>query len=117
MLTYWLLRRIVAKPSVQIQIRDELVVRRVLVCVVQIIPIGVVMFLAVVAVVILLMKIAEINPVANWDWWQVMLPFALLFFWWEFLSKWIGWDKRTAERKMAEDMKQSQETKKKNRGF
>jgi small Trp-rich protein len=75
------------------------------------------MFLAVVAVVILLMKIADINPVANWSWFYVMLPFAILFFWWEFLSKWIGWDKRAAERKMAEEMKQNQKTKRANCGF
>ncbi len=75
------------------------------------------MFLATIAVIILLMKIAEIGPVANWSWFYVMLPFALLFFWWEFLSKWMGWDKREAEKKMAQDVKDNQETKKKNRGF
>ncbi len=75
------------------------------------------MFLATIAVIILLMKIAEIGPVANWSWFYVLLPFALLFFWWEFLSKWMGWDKREAEKKMAQDVKDNQETKKKNRGF
>ena len=75
------------------------------------------MFLASIAVIILLMKIAEIGPVATWPWVYVMLPFILLIFWWEFLSKWIGWDKRTAEKKMAKDVKENQETKKKNRGF
>lgn len=75
------------------------------------------MFLASIAVIILLMKIAEIGPVASWSWFYVMLPFALLFFWWEFLSKWMGWDKRAAEKKMAEDVKDNQETKKNNRGF
>lgn len=75
------------------------------------------MYLASIAVIILLMKIAEFGPVATWSWFYVMLPFILLIFWWEFLSKWIGWDKRSAEKKMAEDVKQNQETKKKNRGF
>lgn len=75
------------------------------------------MFLASIAVIILLMKIAEIGPVASWSWFYVMLPFALLFFWWEFLSKWMGWDKRAAEKKMAQDVKDNQETKKNNRGF
>ncbi len=75
------------------------------------------MFLASIAVIILLMKIADIGPVANWSWFYVMLPFVLLVFWWEFLSKWIGWDKRAAEKKMAADVKENQETKKKNRGF
>ena len=75
------------------------------------------MFLAVIAVIILLLKIADISPVGNWSWFYVLLPFGLLAFWWEFVSKWIGWDKRAAEKKMAEEMKQAQETKKKSRGF
>jgi small Trp-rich protein len=75
------------------------------------------MFLAAIAVIILIMKLAGIGPVATWSWFYVLLPFALLAFWWEYLSKWIGWDKRAAEKKMAEDIKQNQETKKKNRGF
>ena len=79
--------------------------------------IEVAMFLAIIAVIILIMKIADINPVANWSWFYVLLPFALLAFWWEFVSKWIGWDKRNAEKKMAADMKKAAETKKKNRGF
>jgi len=75
------------------------------------------MFLAVIAVIILLMKIADIDPVGSWSWLYVLLPFVLLAFWWEFISKWVGWDKRTAEKKMAEEMKQAAEAKKKNRGF
>jgi small Trp-rich protein len=73
--------------------------------------------LAVIAVIILLMKIAEINPVANWSWFWVLLPFGLLAFWWEFLSKWIGWDKRAATQKIAEDARAAEELKRKNRGF
>jgi small Trp-rich protein len=75
------------------------------------------MFLAVIAVIILLMKVMDIAPVANWSWWIVLLPFGLLFFWWEYLSKWIGWDKRTAEKKMAEDVQRQKEAAKKQRGF
>jgi hypothetical protein len=47
----------------------------------------------------------------------VLLPFGLLAFWWEFLSKWIGWDKRAATQKIAEDARAAEELKKKNRGF
>lgn len=75
------------------------------------------MFLAVIAVIILLMKIGEVGPVANWSWFYVLLPFGLLAFWWEYLSKWVGWDKRTAERKMAAEVKAAEELKKKTRGF
>jgi small Trp-rich protein len=75
------------------------------------------MFLAVIAVIILLLKIGDIDPVAKWSWFYVLLPFVLLAFWWEYLSKWIGWDKRTAERKMAAEVKAAEELKKKTRGF
>lgn len=75
------------------------------------------MFLAIIAVIILLLKVGDIDPVAKWSWFYVLLPFGLLFFWWEFLSKWIGWDKRQAEKKMAEDVKSAKEAAKKQRGF
>ena len=75
------------------------------------------MYLAAVAVIILILKIAEVDPVAKWSWFYVLIPFIVLAFWWEYLSKWIGWDKRAAEKKMAEDVKQNAATKKKNRGF
>lgn len=75
------------------------------------------MLLAIVAVVILLMKIADIGPVAHWSWFYVLLPFVLLFVWWEWLSKVVGWDRRNAQKKMQEEMKESEEWKKKRRGF
>jgi small Trp-rich protein len=75
------------------------------------------MYLAAVAVIILLLKILEVDPVAKWSWFYVAIPFVLLAFWWEYLSKWIGWDKRAAEKKMADDVKENAATKKKNRGF
>ena len=75
------------------------------------------MYLVIVAVLILVMKLAEFGPVANWSWLWVLLPFALLFFWWEFLSVWIGWDKKKAAQKMVRDEKELQATKKKMRGF
>ena len=73
--------------------------------------------LAVIATLILIMKIAEVGPPADWSWIWVLLPFAVLFVWWEFISKAIGWDKKQAEAKMKKEQKEAQETKKKNRGF
>jgi small Trp-rich protein len=73
--------------------------------------------LAIICLIILAMKLLEVRPVADWSWWWVMAPFALLFFWWEVGSKWVGWDKKAAEKKMKEEEKIAQETKRKNRGF
>lgn len=75
------------------------------------------MLLAIVAVVILLMKIADIGPVAHWSWFYVLLPFVLLFIWWEWLAKLVGWDRREAEKRRQEEMKEAEEWKKKRRGF
>ena len=75
------------------------------------------MVLVVIGLLILIMKIAEFGPVANWSWWWVLAPFALLFVWWEIICPMIGWDKRTAARKMAEDAKSAEEHKRKQRGF
>jgi small Trp-rich protein len=73
--------------------------------------------LAIVGVIILLMKLADIDPVARWSWFYVLIPFILLFIWWEFISPAIGWDKKAAARKMAKDEKEAAERKRKERGF
>ena len=73
--------------------------------------------LAVVAIIILLLKLAEIGPVANWSWFWVLLPFGVLALWWNVIAPLIGWDKKMAQKKMLEEQKEAQEAKKKNRGF
>lgn len=73
--------------------------------------------LAVIFVILLLMKLLEIGPVANWSWIWVLTPFALLMLWWNVITPLIGWDKRVAEKKMKKEQAEAQETKKKNRGF
>ena len=75
------------------------------------------MALAVIFVVIFLLKILDIPPVGNWSWFWVMMPFAVLMLWWNVITPMIGWDKKMAEKKMVADMKEAEETKKKNRGF
>ncbi len=73
--------------------------------------------LAVIGVMMLLMKILDIDPVARWSWIWVLLPLVLVFIWWEFITPMIGWDKKQAEKKMQMDQKEAEETKRKNRGF
>jgi small Trp-rich protein len=73
--------------------------------------------LAVVATIILLLKIAEIGPPANWSWFWVLVPFAVLFLWWSVITPLIGWDKKMAEKKMKKEMAEGEITKRKNRGF
>ena len=73
--------------------------------------------LAVVALIILLLKLAEIGPPANWSWFWVLIPFGALALWWSVIAPMIGWDKKQAEKKMIREQKEAQEAKKKNRGF
>jgi len=75
------------------------------------------MYLAAIATIILLMKIFDIGPPGSWSWFYVLMPFVVLFIWWEFVSKWIGWDKKAAEAKMKADERSLKEAQKKQRGF
>jgi len=73
--------------------------------------------LAIIFVIMLLMKLLDIDPVARWSWGWVLAPFFLLMLWWNVITKMIGWDKKMAEKKMRDEQRQAEEAKKKNRGF
>jgi len=73
--------------------------------------------LAVIAAIVFLMKVLDIDPVARWSWFWVLTPFFLLMLWWNVITPMIGWDKKMAEKKMRDDEREAQETKKKTRGF
>lgn len=44
-------------------------------------------------IVLLLMKYLEVGPVAVWEWWVVLSPFALAVAWWTW-ADWSGYTKR-----------------------
>lgn len=46
-----------------------------------------------IGLVLLLCKWLEFGPVAQWDWWAVLLPFALAVAWWAW-ADWSGYTKR-----------------------
>jgi small Trp-rich protein len=73
--------------------------------------------LAIVAIIILLLKIAEIGPPATWPWIWVLAPFGVLVLWWNVIAPLINWDKKVAEKKMKKEQAEAQEAKRKNRGF
>ena len=73
--------------------------------------------LAIIAVIVVLLKLLDISPVGNWSWIWVLVPFGLLMLWWNVITPMIGWDKKMAEKKMAAETKEAEETKRKNRGF
>ena len=59
------------------------------------------MYLLLLAVILLLMKWQEIEPVAQWSWWWIAVPFGLTAAWWMF-ADWSGYTKRKAMEKDAQ---------------
>jgi len=53
------------------------------------------MYLLVLGIALLAMKYLEFGPVAMWDWWIVLSPFALAVVWWMW-ADWSGYTKRKA---------------------
>jgi small Trp-rich protein len=56
------------------------------------------MLFLVLGIILTLMKYMEFGPVAAWDWWWVLAPFALAAAWWAF-ADWSGYTKRKAVEK------------------
>lgn len=42
------------------------------------------MYAVIVGTLLLVMKLAELGPVAEWSWWVVLAPFAVAAVWWQF---------------------------------
>ncbi len=55
--------------------------------------------MVVIGVLLLVAKLAEFGPFANWSWWIILAPFALAAVWWEFADA-SGLTKRRAMDKM-----------------
>ena len=55
----------------------------------------------IVGMVLLILKIAEIGPVADWSWVWVLLPFGISTVWWAFADS-VGITQKRAIRKMEE---------------
>lgn len=57
------------------------------------------MYFLLVGIATLLMKYLEFGPVATWNWWVVLSPFALAVVWWTWADK-SGYTKRVEMDKM-----------------
>jgi len=59
------------------------------------------MLFLVVGILVLVLKMAEIGPVAEWSWWIVLLPFGLTVAWWAVTDA-MGIPQRRAMRTLEE---------------
>lgn len=57
------------------------------------------MYLVLLGVALLVMKLAEIGPVAAWSWWAVFAPFAGAIVWWSWADN-SGYNRRKEIEKM-----------------
>lgn len=57
------------------------------------------MYFLILGLAMLAMKYLEFGPVADWNWWIVMSPFALAVLWWAWADK-TGYTKRIEMEKM-----------------
>ena len=46
-------------------------------------------------VVLMLLKVLDVDPVVNWAWWWVLSPFAVAVAWWTWADA-SGWTKKKA---------------------
>jgi small Trp-rich protein len=61
------------------------------------------MYGVVIGVLLVLLKVAEVDPVAGWSWWLILTPLGLAVLWWEYADR-SGLTKRREIDKM-EDRK------------
>ena len=73
--------------------------------------------LAIIAAIVILCKLFEVGPPAEWKWWVVLMPLVATFIWWEVICPIFKIDKKAAEAKMAKETREAQANKEKNRGF
>lgn len=64
--------------------------------------------MVIIGVLLLVAKMAEFGPTADWSWWIVLAPFGLAVVWWQFSDS-TGLTQRRAMDKMDERKKQRRE--------
>lgn len=63
------------------------------------------MWLVIVGVLLILLKVADVAPVAAWSWWWVLSPLPLAAIWW-FWADSSGYTQRKAMQRMDEKKEQ-----------
>jgi small Trp-rich protein len=59
----------------------------------------------VIGALLVLLKVAELGPTANWPWWAVLTPFALIIVWWEVIVPVFGLRQKAEQKKHDQERK------------
>lgn len=59
------------------------------------------MYTLILGIVLIALKVLEVDPVATWSWWWVLAPLAVTAVWWAWADM-SGYNKRKAMEKMAQ---------------
>ena len=63
------------------------------------------MYAVVIGVLLVALKLAEVEPVVGWSWFWVLLPLGVAVLWWEYADR-SGYNKRKEIEKMEEKKRQ-----------
>ena len=61
------------------------------------------MFGMVIGALLVLLKLAGVGPTADWPWWVVFLPFALVIVYWEVISPMFGLKQKAEAKKLQQE--------------
>lgn len=59
------------------------------------------MYLVIFGLLLLLLKVAQLGPVADWPWWVVLMPLGAAVAWWAWADS-TGWTQRRQMERMDE---------------
>ena len=63
------------------------------------------MYIMILGAILVLLKVADIGPTAQWPWWAVLIPFALVLFWWEVIEKVFGLRAKREQKQLEQEKK------------
>jgi small Trp-rich protein len=67
------------------------------------------MYLMVIGALLVIVKALGLGPTANWPWWLVLTPFALVIVWWEVIVPMFHLRERAEKKKSDQERKERAE--------
>ena len=64
------------------------------------------MYVMLIGALLVILKALELGPTANWPWWLVLIPFALVIVWWEVISPMFHLREKAEKKKLEQEHKE-----------